>query len=388
MGPRVIFIGRTASPFRTTRRDLDCVLSKLVDAGYHVDIFDIKLAKLFRVNTEEIVDFSFVPKWMYWSRLYLVYNFLSFYFFLKRSKGTYDVVHVYYIREEYLILSNHLRALGTKLILQVFGSDINSRNFIKDKLTRLYEIADQIVVANAEFGDKLMNFLKLPSVRPKIKKLLLPFDHFNLYDNFEYEDKRRFKQQLGIDLDRSVVIVGSNVTQNEQHEKIIDVVANNTLSERSHIIFMLTTRVLANDQERLEELTVLIKERLAGFSFEIVSGFISYEKMRDYRMASDIFLNFRKNDQLALSMLESNLAYCDVITADWLPYHEYRKNVEISIVEEVGAVVDVLMRLYLEDENLRIQRLKYNRDQVYLLYGYHSVIGEWLSLYSRERVFL
>lgn len=381
---RILFLVRSTSPYKTQRRDFDFIISNLIAKGYSIDIYDPKQKLLMQVNDKITVDYNVFPKWLYFSKMYLLLNFLILWRFLLKNKNNYDIVQVNYVREEYLLLPFLVNNVGGKLSLTLFGSDINQRNFIKKRFTKIYQLADSIIVTNPSFGETANNYVGNNIVSSKLKVLMLPQDHFMYYKHFDYSQKSEAKLKLNYPLDKTLVIMGTNSTENEQHEKIIFEIKKIKNPNDYFFVFPLANR-FNKINEREKKIQVLIDQELKDYNIDVILKFISYEDMADLRLASDVFVNLRISDQFAASMLESNLAYCQVITGKWLPYNDYMSKVRIKSINNFEELNEAIEEVVNANRKTLVENLEFNKQAVLKHYD-STVLNSWMEYYDKLQI--
>ena len=173
-------------------------------------------------------------------------------------------------------------------------------------------------------------------------------------------------------------MVGNNGTENEQHEKMIEQLGNLPARDNYFFVFPFSNR-LDTTGFRIKTVKILASNRLGEENIRFIPDFISHQEMAAYRMSSDIFLHLRKIDMMAASMFESNMAYCQIITGDWLPYQYYLEKVKIEVISDFSQINDSIQKV-LNDPEL-LNKLSYNREVVLKDYHY-NVIRDWLVLYE------
>jgi hypothetical protein len=378
--PKILFLVRSISQFKTQRRDIDFIIENLIKNGFEVHIYDPKQKLLMDINNKLIIDYSIFPKILNKTKLYYLLNFLVLIKFSIKNKGKYDIVQINYVREEYLILPNLINKLGKKLVITLFGTDINKRSFIKNNFTKLYKLANEIICTNISFGEKANQYVKGNIILNKINVFSFPQDHFSYYRNFQYDDKIKAKIKMKIPIDKICVIIGANSTSNEQHEKIINQLKSINKYSQYYFVFPLSNRLgKKNDREKMLE--EYIKEKLLNFNYKIIFDFISYEDMAQLRLASDIYLNLRLKDQFAATMLESNLSYTNIITGSWLPYEDYSRKVKLNFIDTIENLNDQIEKITTINQNEIKINLKNNREAVILNYD-NNIIEKWMNFYS------
>lgn len=377
---KILILARSNSPFKTVRRDYDFIIENLIKLGYSVDIYDPKQRILMNINKKQSTDYSLFPKFTYRLKLNIFLNFFSLIYFGIKNKRAYNIVQINYLREEYLVIPNIIAGLGDTLIISLFGSDINKRSFIKNHFTKIFELAEKIIVTNLKFGQIADSYVKNSSISTKIYQLMLPQDHFKFYREFTYENKIESKKTLKLPVNKTIVAIGTNSTENEQHEKILNEITQLKNIDNYFFIFNLSNRYNKLN-EREKKLKNLIEKTLPSNAYIIYTEFLSYEEMALVRHATDIFVNLRLIDQLAASMLESNLAFSLVITGNWLPYKDYTDSVYTILLQNSNELTNALNVFELNKLEL-IDKLKSNKETVLSKYD-NNVLNDWLSMYQK-----
>jgi hypothetical protein len=284
------------------------------------------------------------------------------------------------VRHEFLLLWPLLKWTRAKVYILFYGSDYNQRDWIKNNFSGIFRIAHNINFTNPNLVD-IFNRRYRNKFADKVHIIDLPFDHFKFYEHFTYESKNQSKTQLHIDPSKFVIAVGTNALANEQHEAIIAQLSKLDKPERFHLIFVLSHANTA--AARSVMLQALIQRELSHFSMHVFTEFLSYEEVAQLRHASNCLLNFRKIDQMTLSMLESNLAYCSVITGSWLPYTYYLSLARAEIIDSIGEVNDQLNRLYSEYQSRSDHALlEANHAAIANRFNIDSAFAQWLELYE------
>jgi hypothetical protein len=374
----ILFLVRSVPPFFSNRKDIDDIIYKLIEKGNRVDIYDTKRKIHISVNDKVETDYNFWPKWVYWGKTYLGLNFIVLIYFCLKNQGKYDFVQINYCREEFHLIPRLIKGLGKKLYIFFYGSDLNDRNFIKNNFNGLFYIADKLIATNRSIFKILDKYFDQTKIEEKKTVIFLPQDHFKLYEPLNIEDKGRFKKELGIPENRIVIMVGNNGTDNEQHEKMIEQIHRLKNLENYYFIIPFSNR-LDTSGIRLKKITNLANEKLGEGNFKFIPDFVSHKEIASLRMSCDIFLHLRKIDMMAASMFESNMAYCQIITGDWLPYQYYLEKVKVEVISEFYQINPCIEKI-LSDEKL-IEKLNHNREVVLRDYHY-SVIEDWMKLYE------
>lgn len=375
---KILVITKTNEANEALRRDVHSILTHLGEF-YDIQVYDIKKAQLIDYRSKETKMFNLAIGSPF-RTLYPLWNALALIKLLLQSRNQYSSIQINYIRHEFLLLWPLLKWTGAKIYLLFYGSDYNARDFVKNNFSGLFRTARYINFTNPNMVD-MFNRRYRNKFENKVKIIDLPFDHFTFYERFTYESKNEAKHQLLIPTDKFVIAVGTNALANEQHESIIAQLKKLDQPDRFHLIFVLSHANTA--AERSAMLQALIQRELSNFSKHVFTEFLSYEEVARVRHASNCLLNFRKIDQMTLSMLESNLAYCRVITGSWLPYPYYLSLAQTEVLDSIEEVNERIERLHNEYKTQSDRTLlESNRKAIATRFNLNSALKQWRELYQ------
>jgi hypothetical protein len=375
---KIIFFIRTSAPFLTQRQDIDCIISNLINEGYQVDLYDSKKKMLMRVNSKELINYDIFNLKSTYKLLSIFSNIFCLIYFLLKNRRKYNIVHLCYIQEEYLLFPRLIKSIGNKLILILYGSDINQRNFIKNNFTRLYQFADSIIATNQSFLERANFIIKRVDILTKSKVLMFPQKQFKFYQDFNFENKYVSKSKLNFPLNKVIICLGTSGLDNEQLQELIPVLTSNVHFKDFYFII----NISKNDSS-LMEMKEFIYSHLPPENCYIIEKFLPYEDMAIVRHATDIFINTRKNDQLAASLIESNLSYSYIISGAWLPYDDYKKSIqidEVDFIREINQKINDYLNL--DKKNLKelLENNKINSSKKYDA----NVLDSWSEFYKNQ----
>jgi hypothetical protein len=358
------------------RSDVYSILTEL-SKKHEIHIFDNKKSEL--IYFDQCVTKSYKLNLLFTRKLYFIYNYISFLFFLIFNRNKYDCIQIFYVREEFLVLPFLLKLKANKINIFVYGSDFYVRNIIRDNFHRLYNFANVINFTNPILLREFNSFYR-NRYEKKLFVLDFPFPHLELYKEFKITDKKYSKEQLEIDSDKIVLSIGTNVNAFEQHEKIIDQILRLKKPERFHLIFNLSYH--GSKPNRCVELQNVIKSKLVSFKYSIFEGYQTNEFIAKIRLATDCLINLRETDQLVLSMLESNLAFSYVITGKWLPYEEYLNRVSASVINNFEELEEAIEKFVLVRNSHEFEEtLLHNKNEITKRFSFEKAIVQWNRLY-------
>ena len=378
---KIIYFVRSLPPYWSNRIDVDHIIKTLIKEGHQITVFDIKQRMLLNCNedireyyVENLKCFDKTP-------LYLLINFIVFVWFLLKNKGKYDVAHIFYVREEHLILQRLLKGFASKLYLTIYGSDFNIKNFIKKKFKKLYVVADIITVTNEGMVEQIVNENSELQFKNSIKVLMLPQVRFNQYENFHWEDKELAKKKLGFSKYNKVIIVGTSAVNYEQHSEIIDELSQN---ETKNLLFVFPlTYGTGNFRVYRSKIKDYAIKKITNNDIMILTEYLAENELADLRIASDILINLRKNDQLVASMLESFLVGAEVIAGSWLPYRVLSNlGVSFESIDKISDINRVLLEIVNLNFDNRKNKLEKNREIISTEYSFESDLLKWMEYYN------
>lgn len=380
---KFLFLVRSVQPYMSNRIDVDYVITHLIKQGVSVDIYDMKRRILLNCNSKKIIKHTKVLKLLDKSPIYLIVNLFYFWRFLLKNKGKYDICHIFFVREEQLILSNLVKKLAPKLYISIYGSDLNIKNYIKNKFKNLYKLSDRITATNQGVLDKLFEENRDFYLDGKSRVLMFPQIRFKNYQDFQIADKQKSKEILGYSNYSKVIIVGTSAADYEQHVKIIDELAK---IESQNLLFVFPMTYGVNDYKTYrEKIKEYISHKIRNNDAEVLFNYLEEEALSTLRKASDILINLRSNDQLVASMLESLLCHCEIITGSWLPYDVLNEiGITYTRIDRFDQLNDTLKEFLTSETKVNENLLSNNRDIILKKYSFESDLKNWISFYTED----
>tara|TARA_B100000508_G_scaffold118450_1_gene98507 strand:+ start:14816 stop:15949 length:1134 start_codon:yes stop_codon:yes gene_type:complete len=375
---KILFLGRVAGVYKTNRADLDFIADELINEGHELHIYDPKYNILKNLSNNHIRKVGFLKNIKKPRSIQRLISFMNLIFFCIKFKGAYDIVQINYVREEYLVIPRLVSKLGKEFKVFIYGDDLNLRNWIKNKFTKLYYVSDEIILTNKLIFEKNRNYFSKPdSLEKKMKYIYLPQVQLKNYEHFKYQDKIKAKDKMGLK-GQKVVLCGISSHPNEQHDKIIEGISNLNNQLNYHFLFPLSTRE-ADNSEWIAQIKLMAEKNLDPKSYTYIEGYKTIEEVAQYRLASDIMINLRKRDQLNAALIESNYSFCQIICGSWLPYDDYWSEFRTEKIDDHLNLAEKIEFIFKDDE--LEQKLKYNREKAEDNYSYR-VVDKWLKLYK------
>ena len=310
-------------------------------------------------------------------RYYRTYKIASNF---KKITTHYDVIHIHYISQDYLRLMKCLKKIGVKIVLSVWGSDFyRTTDKRKDKLKKLYQLADRITFSNIATQEAFQEYYNLDQKKYHINRWgIEPLEQLYLITS---QTPIESKKRLGLDPHNVAVTIGYNYNRLQQHLKIIDLLTHdmrfNNIKKSIQLIFPLT---YGNDLNYKRELIDVIKSM--NFNTVILENYISDIDIAYLRKATDIFVQLQLSDQFSGSTQEHLFAGSVVITGSWLPYGTFSNfGIYFKSIDSLAQLPDVL---YDTIENLPSELGKSisNAAPIFALSSMKECNKNWLELYK------
>lgn len=337
--------------------------SEVIPSGIFSRVFKYPAIPLIRHRTKPayLIRIFFVA-WILYSR-----------------RQSYDAIHVHYLMQDLRFMPRLFRRFAPQRIITVWGSDFMLvSNGIRRHLKPVVEAATMVTFANPGTLDKFRNFYMPQNTPLLIRRYGLdPLDELR---NLDQTDKSQCRRMAGLPEEALIVTVGYNFDSIQQHQAILQSILNTPGLERyrQNLLFLFPfTYGTEPDNRRL------ITELLRNFPFKylIIERYLDLRGIALLRKSSDIMIQMQISDQLSGSMQEYLYAGNVVITGKWLDYRSLTDNMiyfkTVGRVEEAGEGLLGCIGNLPEEQS----RCLINRQAIYALSSWESVIDSWIQLY-------
>lgn len=258
------------------------------------------------------------------------------------SKKTYDIYHIHFCVPEYLNLINHIPKQA-KTICTFWGSDLlrfsgtENYHMVLNALNK----TDIITLQNREMQELLM--VKFGRhLAPKIRLALFPLQPqlFNLIDK-NIQDTQKindFKKKIGIGANNTIITIGHNASDQNQHENILISLSKLPLHLKRSFTFLIPyTYGNPNPIEYKKHL----EQVYSSFNLKVIfiDSFLTWEELSLLRIITDYMIQAPTSDAMSAAVLETMYSGAEVIAGCWLPYGQFRREGllfhEISTIKEI-----------------------------------------------------
>jgi hypothetical protein len=281
-----------------------------------------------------------------------------------------------------------LKLLGPKIILSIFGSDINLNYKIKKHFKGIFRVSDMITVTNPGQLELFLNnyFSKedVSIMRRKSKVLMYPLKTIEILKNKSLDSEIRRIKSINKIKDELIIFCGNTANlELEQLYMLVDELYYSKMNQKYNckMIFPLTYGGNSKDTK------LFIKYLHKLFDDEnliILDEYLSIENNLAYRRITDIYINVRKHDQFVATMIEAFYSGCEVIVGNWLPYKFLKQNnFYYHTIDDIKTIWETLESVIIKlIDNKNIQLLKNNKMMVEKLWSPYVVNKKWIDIYT------
>ena len=277
-----------------------------------------------------------------------------------------------------LFMAKYLKSKGKRIKVQLWGSDFyRVEDYSSDWRTPIYDFVDKIQVATEQFKD---NFLKVfPKNASKVSVVPFGCEQFETLKGIIEGSVKKDLTFLDHKADGKIIVAcGYNGRITQQHFRIIDVIDRLPIDVKKRIFLIFPMTYLLG-YEYYEYIIHLLNK--INVDYQILQDRLSDIQMLSLRTISDVVINIQTTDVFAGSLQEHLMGGAVLIVGDWLPYKVYDDSgvfyIKSSIDNLYNHVYDVLVNL--EDYKYQVSS---NKDKVYKLSSWGSVICKWLPYYK------
>lgn len=297
----------------------------------------------------------------------------------------YDVIHCHWLLPS-TILTTDLSSHCDKLCATFWGGELEKQEICHShKLYMLYLkrfLKTVSLIANAEeFKHKLCK--RYPFLENKYRIANLGSSSIDeIYNLIEIEDKKKSKQHLSIDSNKTTALIGYSGKSAHNHIDIIyELKKCSDYKDKIHILAPMTRG--AQEQYTKQVETALID---SGFSYTLISGrFLSDLEIARIRNATDITLQLSTVDGFSRSIVECLCAKSVLIYGNWLDYSKYLKTYNFSAIA-VSSISEGVAKCCNVVDNFNDHKL--STENNYLNgkdnFSWSKCIDGWISIYKEE----
>jgi len=257
---------------------------------------------LYALSTgEKIGDYSSILQ----NASYLVYHipftktpqyFYRLYKLLR--KENFDIVHIHPERA-FVWHALVAKIAGAKLIVRTVHSIFNFKGILRIRKCIARWFARTILKVKFHSISDSVELFERQNFSNPTKKIYNWTDESKFYPLTSTDEKKKIRQQIGIEEDKFVIISVGACSPVKRHDVIIEALKTLTEKEQNIIYLHLGSGELLNEE-------IQLAERIGVKDYIIFAG--QKENVRDYLVASDAFIMVSKYEGLGNTALEA--AFC------------------------------------------------------------------------------
>lgn len=291
----------------------------------------------------------------------------------------YDIVNFHYITlDSYFWTSLFAKRTKSKIILSIWGSDlyrlkkINENNFI-NACSKADEISFTNETSLIFFKDKYQwKKNNLHTIRFGLAPL-------EILKGIK-ENKLQSKHKLHWNENKLAIVIGYNLSPQQQHLEILKALNSQKLIELKNKIQLIIPITYGGSIKYKNQLIEQLE--LCQFEYLIYDSFLSDNDVAYIRKAADIMIQLQTTDQFSGSMQEHLFAKNVVITGSWLPYNTMKNEGAWFIeIDRVEALTETLYQTIENYEDLKLKTVN-NSDAIERLSSWNENIKYWVALYN------
>lgn len=294
-----------------------------------------------------------------------------------KGLARYDVVHVHYLDPSLFTWWPILRALGRRLVVTLWGSDLlRCTRADLPLLQVMLASVDEVTVTSPAMLPVLSDRIGY-RVLARSRVIRFGLDAVELM-HIHALDRIKAKERIGLHSERFSVLIGHSASEGQQHVAVLAELSRTGVLHDSTIEFVV--HLAYGDPSYRDHLVETI--RAAGWPVHVDSRFRTNEELASFRSAFDLFINVLITDQFSGSMCEHLMAGTRVIAGSWLDYDLLEAHG--AILHRVDSVSDVPAAVRSAQRSGRPEdhEVLANRNAAFQLTSWTANLARWTDFYS------
>lgn len=295
-----------------------------------------------------------------------------------------DLYHFHFCSPQNLMMTYFLPKQA-RYICTFWGSDLMRKTGVSNVfyVEKALKRATQITVQTPEMAEML--YCKYGrGIMPKTKSLLFTIDEriFQEIDdlNNNEEEISQFKEDYGIPINKTVVAIGHNAFQENNHLKIINALEKLNPKVLKQCVFILHLSYGGN-QAYIDELIQLGKSH-KQLTFVVIQDFLGPKKIALLRISTDILVQMPISDALSGAMTEVLYAGNIVIAGSWLPYGFFRRSKLWYYEADDFSNLPSLLTAMVQEKERHRENNKDNRENIRQYFFPTNTTPQWIKLFD------
>lgn len=297
---------------------------------------------------------------------------------IKKYINKNDIVDIQWCGHYYSKYIKHIKDQAHRTYATLFGSDLYRTKQEDRAIQReIFEIADFIVMGVNMDGAFLTFF---PGFENKILHAQYGSYRLEMIDQMTKDhSKESIKTEFGISSYKTVVTLGYNSKQEQQHLLFLHILEKLPVNIKNRLFLILPLTYGKENDDYLNGLRQSIKE--AGIEYLLLENRLSDTDLVKTKLVSDITVNLQTTDALASSIKEAFAAYDIVIVGDWLPYDIYKDLGVFFISSDLTQLKDIFIDVVENIDNYK-EKCQFNKQRILEFASWKYLIPQFIKNYN------
>ena len=274
-----------------------------------------------------------------------------------------------------VMTNHHLDAYETfarRIVVTIWGSELLRASCKEKEINRsLYTRANLITFNSVETQAAFHQYFGFDHRKYFLLRWgLRSFERIR--ELFEKEGIEKAKVTLGLDNSKTIVCLGYNATQAQQHMYMLESLSklDQTIKDKIQIVLPMTYG--APSDSYIKEVEIYLSQ--VNIDHKIFKEFMGIQDLARLRLSADITINVQLTDSFSASIQEHLLAGTLLMSGSWLPYKDLvRLGGDVVFIDRIDQIANELR------DNLR-RVLKKGRSlnvEIYSHASWESKLPEW-----------
>lgn len=335
-----------------------------------------EFSEFYKKNSVHLIETDTPIKFLKNKRLTTVINL---YRKIKKER-LFDVIHIHYVPANIMSLfySKFILKYGRVIITSFWGSDLLKNDSANKWQKTCVEKSNYVTVSGSilkeaferQYGKSFSN---------KLRIVKFGISAFSFIDaEKEINDKKAIKKKLGIDPEKTLISIGYNARESQQHLRVVEQINTLTSAYKDKLEIVLQFGTGVCSKEYKDALIEQLKK--TGIKYVFTTGFLDKKQTAILRSATDIFIHAQETDAFSASVQEYLYAGIYVVNPKWINYKELKqlgvKYIEYGNFEELPEIIYRIM------DNMETDNGEQNRKILSESASWDAQKSDWLELYS------
>lgn len=389
---KIVIFRNTREDFVFTAEYIQVIVDELANRGHGVTAYDPKRRRIMNFSTRQCRTIFPMSSKLEMPMIYIPLNFLALLFFAIKNKRKFDFTIFMYCRLEYIVLARFLYKIAPVNYILIFGNIFKRAIKIIKIFPFFFKKSALILVPSEEHKNNFVNFMETQGnfrLGNKTKHFPLPIPSIDKLKIISEEKVKDVYKKYNISEFNTILFLGTNASANEQHLKIIDSLSQieqrgSVKSSAITLIFPLTYSESRSYEQDKSRIITYAGQKLKNYNYRFLTTYLPSEEYLALLKGSDIFVNMRKSDQFAASVIEALYSGLVVINGAWLPYSNFitKNKLQIAQINDVSELSYELEKILTRFENFK-QKFQDNTAKMSIIYNNKNLVNQYCEIFKK-----